>query len=473
MCYATEEITKSNGIDNPVFTAYGGQRRKFSGRVDIYPTRGLREAELDKMGWIKDSVLSSNVPGYNISNSITSLYLTNKGKADYNSDISKGSMTQRWCFNPVHHVKMMKGFLVDETSAGNLYGSDQPRQEAVTGMQSYKDIISIVDYKIGLINPLDGYMAPVLNYTAANNNLPLKVDINYSDLIIGFSRLAPSIEKAMGGKLSIANFILELRDLRRLSGLFSTKYADIASAAGDKHLGVNFGVLPLVGDIELILNGISRMEKFINRWNALANKQAVVTFKTTLLEEEGSWTGPTSSVHHGGVTDEWQSEIFWKRLAKMHVYAVPKRISLTSGMMRAKARAYGLDQPLSVIWEAIPFSFVIDWFLGIQEVIGNYEKSSSIFDYDIVDGGYSTLIEYSATSDGIRTVESQLAAYGVGPDRETLATYADVNKTYTRHRIDHSTLVGLKIRSRDGEWSVSGLSPHQTSLGLALWHTRR
>lgn len=38
----------------------------------------------------------------------------------------------------------------------------------------------------------------------------------------------------------------------------------------------------------------------------------------------------------------------------------------------ASLRDYGVINPAAILWEVIPFSFVVDWFVGIGEYINNY-----------------------------------------------------------------------------------------------------
>jgi len=61
---------------------------------------------------------------------------------------------------------------------------------------------------------------------------------------------------------------------------------------------------------------------------------------------------------------------------------------------RAALSQTGLDNPLLLAWELMPYSFVIDWFYPVQ----NYLKKLNTFDGFIFRGGtYSTLQEYGMT----------------------------------------------------------------------------
>jgi hypothetical protein len=43
------------------------------------------------------------------------------------------------------------------------------------------------------------------------------------------------------------------------------------------------------------------------------------------------------------------------------------------GKLRGLLHAFGVVRVASIIWEAIPFSFVVDWFVNVGDLIGNIE----------------------------------------------------------------------------------------------------
>jgi hypothetical protein len=57
--------------------------------------------------------------------------------------------------------------------------------------------------------------------------------------------------------------------------------------------------------------------------------------------------------------------------------------------------ALGVGQAGSIIWNAIPFSFVLDWFWGLGDFVSQFGVEAVNIEYEIVDFGYS----YKRTSD--------------------------------------------------------------------------
>lgn len=44
----------------------------------------------------------------------------------------------------------------------------------------------------------------------------------------------------------------------------------------------------------------------------------------------------------------------------------------------ASLRDYGVINPAAIAWELIPFSFVVDWFIGVGDYLNNYTALSGI-----------------------------------------------------------------------------------------------
>jgi hypothetical protein len=53
------------------------------------------------------------------------------------------------------------------------------------------------------------------------------------------------------------------------------------------------------------------------------------------------------------------------------------------GTLRAAAGALGLNNPLQVVWQAMPFSFVVDWFLNIGGALSQLDFQDRTVEWDI------------------------------------------------------------------------------------------
>jgi hypothetical protein len=69
-------------------------------------------------------------------------------------------------------------------------------------------------------------------------------------------------------------------------------------------------------------------------------------------------------------------------------------------MFLAYLRAWGLDKPLGILWEALPYSWLIDYVFNIGDMIAAFEYTASPFPMVMVDSGYSTKDEVTYLSSG-------------------------------------------------------------------------
>lgn len=349
------------------------------------------------------------------------------------------------CFKNVSHAKSVKALTAtpeEDTVVAEWSQGDQPYRSTFAGVPVQDD---------------HRFWDP-LNHIKVNHGFTcIKHGVTNLELSEGFKRLEPTI-KSKVDFVSIPNFLLELGDLRRLGDLFSTKYKNISHATGDKFLGVNFGVLPIVGDIKKMLTLAKRIDDYVDRWNDLAEKQSIITFKTTLFDYTTD-----KSIDESVSINEYAFRATCHSRAVLHVYMIPKKLP-TSVRTSAKMRALGFDNPAGVIWEAIPFSFVVDWFANFSDLFDPRQKS--LFMYDIVDAGYSIVnkttvdVQYTTLlTSGINNLRSEVVSL----------PYQESESEYGRVKLDPKFFDGIR-HSESDDWSleVSMFSPHQAALGAAL-----
>jgi len=199
----------------------------------------------------------------------------------------------------------------------------------------------------------------------------------------------------------LPNFVRELREMRRLHGLWRKPLQRFMEAAkrdhrdriqrerrgragkfrlkprikeaakdwADAQLGLAFGMLPFVSDVKNLFDmvqGIDDEVRHLRRNNG--QKVVIADMASVTMPSADSGLlhiGPGPYVHHKGV------------------YRVNRAMS--SGVLRGKAildydlggmtdfelatrslsSQSGLNNPLGVIWEAVPFSFIVDWFADV------------------------------------------------------------------------------------------------------------
>lgn len=169
--------------------------------------------------------------------------------------------------------------------------------------------------------------------------------------------------------------------LRNKKGLsLSQILGDIASA----DLFIQFAVKPLIRDIQSMMDLGRHLSTQRSRISG-----AKPVFVRATVNDEGSevntYGSPTSYV-----LNSWDSDRTYSR----SITATAK-ISYDSGNVpqipaaMLAMDALGFDQPISTVWELIPFSFLIDYFVQVGDWLDGFGGSHIEIPYTILYQGYS------------------------------------------------------------------------------------
>jgi hypothetical protein len=197
--------------------------------------------------------------------------------------------------------------------------------------------------------------------------------------------------------MGLANAIYELKDLSSMvSGLKNQFNVSGLKDIANFNLAVNFGWLPLLSDCRKLYEsqtGIQRSLERLVRNNGrpirrnipVDNKYAETSFDV-LDEYDGRPPGmsnPTlvtqayASDFHHRITHRWKKRIWF---SGEFVYWLPNRNDYPGMSERAwrswmVRRLYGLRPTPSVIYKAIPWSWLLDWATNTGSILSNLEPS--------------------------------------------------------------------------------------------------
>jgi hypothetical protein len=189
-------------------------------------------------------------------------------------------------------------------------------------------------------------------------------------------------------EVSLPNFAWEMQELGglipKLQHGMSTFDGARKTAAGG-FLGYSFGTAPFIGDLEKLTTLLTVVdarikqlkESYGKRTNLTAYFPNVVGIPAVRQLDYGGQAGSLWPV--------------WLRFHRTdvrfhgHLYHELEGLDSVGGKVRALLAATGFANPLKVVWEAIPFSFFVDWFSGISSLLtdvranpfqGRYEVSN-------------------------------------------------------------------------------------------------
>jgi hypothetical protein len=183
-------------------------------------------------------------------------------------------------------------------------------------------------------------------------------------------------------EISILNFLHELKDLKRMFHIWSRQLTTLLNIANG-HLNLKYGWKPFIQDVVSIWNALHKSQKKLKK--LLENEGKIRRFRTKLNSfgelfdvlpvDHGPYGGPTSircidNVQDGFVPIAALSYVKDPRVVVTctikYSYGLPK-ISLAQAKLRALLGAFGLEIDPQIIWDAIPFSFVVDWFWRVGD----------------------------------------------------------------------------------------------------------
>lgn len=183
----------------------------------------------------------------------------------------------------------------------------------------------------------------------------------------GFLRCKPDLTK-----LSLPNFLLELTDVRRLFELWRSNITRSKNVAGG-YLNYQFGWKPTIGDIQAMIAALLNLKHKLALFKELAGN--LIKEETTVLNDNISHGGTVGS--GSTTTVDWQAR--HKRRCTAHFVFRVEGLGPIDDWLSAIAStldALGFELNPRLIWEAIPFTFVIDWFFGIGRLLEGFKTDT-------------------------------------------------------------------------------------------------
>jgi len=258
----------------------------------------------------------------------------------------------------------------------------------------------------------------------------------------------------MPEKISIVNFLLELEDLR---GLIPNLRAALNFPG--MILNWNFGWLPLIRDLKtmitLIVDVLARLEhlKKINR------RWVTITHHTTYTQEDSN---PPEGISSTDPSYNVYPELQYVSVPFHQVEGLIRigcyynlNLDGADTLLRAFCAALGIDNLTKIVWNAIPFSFVLDWFINLSGWL-DQNRSAQAFEGTLTFGGtscsFKTTTRYNAWTKTRKPV--------FGP--------------HTYEPCSEAVVVGYhrRLGTPAGSFEMSGLTPNQQVLALSLLTAR-
>jgi hypothetical protein len=284
--------------------------------------------------------------------------------------------------------------------------------------------------------------------------------------------------------ISLVNFIAEMRDIKSMFKLWSSKLRGGLLSKMSKNvsggvLNWSLGWKPFLGDLKKLDGLFRRVQDKIDIWNRHADEGVIHTRHANMSSEleEHNYSTRDDHLHrqysNSIVGDPVRADyrIVENQIVEIffHMYYKPIRIESNASIydtLGIALDAVGAGQGASIVWEAVPFSFVIDWFWGVGDFLEQFQTEATTVGFDIVDFGYSYKYELKR--------RYQYHEYYIDNNEITipLGSYIQNKKWYVRRRVAAPV---DKIDDVDFSdlWSFNLPSWKQSWIGLNLANALR
>lgn len=205
-------------------------------------------------------------------------------------------------------------------------------------------------------------------------------------------------------EVSLPNFLLELNPFEGLGKLkfyrkkaqeelIALRGSNLAGAVSGNYLGLEFGVKPFLDDLEKLRNIVATVDRGLQVLRESKGKSSKLNFRRNLSPNLA--VGMPAVVSGGGrqfnlVPTQYctLTSLSSEFRAGAWLYH-DLDLDSASARVRAYAAALGLLNPLAVIWEAVPFSFVLDWVTDVSGILTELKAQPFLGDWRVRDMTYS------------------------------------------------------------------------------------
>jgi hypothetical protein len=198
-----------------------------------------------------------------------------------------------------------------------------------------------------------------------------------------FEALVPQVPQ----EVSIPNFLYELREIGDLIPALDDSLSKTVSGG---YLTYSFGWKPLVGDLQKLGRLIDTVSKRIDYLKSTYGRETRISFYRKLDTYDLGVSPFVPDPINGGAGFVKLQGIY---RAGGYLFHKLEGLDGLNGMLRGCSAALGLNNPLGVLWEAIPYSFVADWFGRTQSLLSQQALQPFVGTWDLRRMSHSVSIE--------------------------------------------------------------------------------
>jgi len=250
-----------------------------------------------------------------------------------------------------------------------------------------------------------------------------------------------SFSTQVPAEVSLPNFLYELKDIKGMIPKMTNK---LVKSANDAFLGYQFGIKPFIGDVKKLSGAYFKVLDRIEFLRRSYGKPTRIHFFQGDFYEH-----PSLGVRTDPPPDDLHQDLHWVLTsykadfrASATLYQKLEGLDDTLGFLRASAAALGFNNPAGVVWEAIPYSFVVDWLFKVNDKLksmaispfqGTWELrdvTCSVSSFSVIDGWIWPRRNFGNAWNNVYRVRRRAYQRSVGLPvlRSSLGTLSDMQR---------------------------------------------
>jgi hypothetical protein len=170
--------------------------------------------------------------------------------------------------------------------------------------------------------------------------------------------------------VSIPNFLADIEDIKKLYQLWK-KSLSLAKNVAGLHLNYQYGWKPTVGDLSSLIEAVTGLRSKL----AAFKSQLGRTFQGSMSPTQSLATSASGSFAYPSGSHAIHYSASCQRKLQCFIAWQPQPLAVMGPMdevLRGLLDALGFELNPSIIWDALPFTFVIDWFFDVGSWLSRY-----------------------------------------------------------------------------------------------------
>lgn len=205
----------------------------------------------------------------------------------------------------------------------------------------------------------------------------------------------------MPQELSIPNFAVEAREVVSLvPSMLEFARSFSSSKAAGSYLAYEFGAAPFIGDLKKLYGLYTSVSKRIDHLRRTWGEETRLSHSkrdVVPLPVIRPWyelkTGNVGWLQPGFGYEAYELEHTTSVHFKARLTQRLEGLETLGGKLRAFAAATGFNNPLGVLWEAVPFSFVVDWVSNVGSLFDSVKAQPFQGEWRVYDVTHTTVSE--------------------------------------------------------------------------------